>query len=286
MSVPFITEVACELEEILENPEEPISQERAYGAVANIFEEIYQGVVDEAIEALTSDRRVRLLTMAALGAPEHAMYSDWIMRKLVKSGDLQALPAFLHVAVKNITKTSHPQDTVAGFVWAVRGCARYLEAPPIAQPQTDVERVWEAYRAVLFWMYKPGITNSERREASLPWWERMRTLWPFEAVDPLLQLDSAAWMNIEDFQPLSDLCSMFPGEVRWLLEFGLNNRSRLTTMFGSWPIRQDELASIIRWLAVVGNRRTIRLLEPLVDTPDLGPYAVEAVRKLKDASSG
>jgi hypothetical protein len=38
--------------------------------------------------------------------------------------------------------------------------------------------------------------------------------------------------------------------------------------------------TFIRWLGVVGNRQTVKLLGQLVDAPDFGTYAVEALRNL------
>jgi hypothetical protein len=82
---------------------------------------------------------------------------------------------------------------------------------------------------------------------------------------------------------LDELCSVFPDEVRQLLEFGLVNRTDL-----GWRHfeENEELAALIRWLGVVGNRRTIRLLGELVDSPDLGPYAVVALQNLDKRHHG
>jgi len=76
---------------------------------------------------------------------------------------------------------------------------------------------------------------------------------------------------------LDELCSIFPDEVRRVLEFGLENRANL-----GWSRfeEKDELAALIRWLGVVGNRQTVWLLGELVDSHDLGPYAIEALRNL------
>jgi hypothetical protein len=276
-------DIARELAEILTSPDDPQSQERAYHAVANIFEEVYQEAFWDAIEALPRDERRVLLTMAALGAPSYGSFTDWTLRELLRLGDREALPAFLRWATAIDTGSSFPQEATACFVLGVIGCAQHLEVPPrFAETRTDVERAWQAYGIILFWVYKPGLSEDDRRAAARPWWERLRTEWPFEAVDPLLQIERADWKcRREDRRALADLCAMFPDDVRGILEFGLTNRGRLTGLFGRMPLREEETASIIRWLGSVGDRQTVRLLEPLVDAPDLGPSALEAVRKLK-----
>jgi hypothetical protein len=116
----------------------------------------------------------------------------------------------------------------------------------------------------------------EREVGSAPWWEHLRSKWPFEAVDPLLQLEQADCKVGLYGGALDDLCSVFPDEVRVILEFGLAHRTQLMGLFGRMPFREEETVSLIRRLGAVGNRQTVRLLGSLVDAPDLGPYVVEA----------
>jgi hypothetical protein len=87
-----------------------------------------------------------------------------------------------------------------------------------------------------------------------------------------------------DRRPLVELCDNFPDEIRHVLEFGLRNRARLTSLFGRMSFAEEGTAFLIRWLGVVGNRGTLQLLEPLVDNADFGQHALEAVRHLKAAS--
>jgi len=275
------------LAEILRTPDDPGAQEWAYHAVANMFEEFYQDAFWDAIDALPCDDRVTLLTMAVLGAPGYYCFTDWILRELLRLDDQRALPAFVRWGQSIDTTSCSPQDTTACYVLGVRGCARHLkELPGATEPQSDVERTWQAYGAILFWLYKPGLSLPERRALSAPWWERLRSEWPFDAVDPLLQLAQADRMSgQEDCRALDDLCATFPDQVRVILEFGLTNRAKLMGLFGRMPFMADELFSLISWLGVVGDRRTLRLLEPLVDDPDMGPPALEAVRRLKASLS-
>jgi hypothetical protein len=280
-----VEDVRSELAEILASPDKPSSRQRAYYAIANSFEDIYQGAFWEAIEALPPDRRVTLLTMGALGAGEYSSWVGWILRELVQIGDAQALPAFLHWAATIDTQSCFPQEVTACYVWAVAGCALHLDAPPaIVSPQIDAQRVWEAYGAILFWTYKPGLTVKQRKAAAESHWEILHGRWPFEAVDPLVQLGRVAFKcGTDGGNPLDDLCALFPDEVRRALEFGLRNRTRLMSLFGRIPFEPEGPSFLIRWLGVVGNRGTLQLLEPLVDTTDLGPAALEAVRRLKGA---
>jgi Nuclease-related domain len=274
---------AEELAEILRFPDDPQARELASHAVSNIFEEVFQDAYWGAMEALSDDARVQLLTMAALGAPECDFSVEWTLKELLLLEDERTLPAFQHWATKLEAKSCFPQQAVGCYVLGVIGCARFLAEPTaLVQPQNDVERAWQAYGGILFWLYKPGLSTPERRAAAAPSWQQLHADLPFDAVDPIMGLERVKLTSSrESRRVIDDLCSRFPDEVRQILEFGLKNRTRLTGLLGRIPWQKETAQFIIRWLGVVGDRGTVRVLEPIIDTADLGPYAVEAVRKLK-----
>ncbi len=116
--------VAAQLEEILRSPDDPKAQQRANGAVTGIFEEVYQGAYYEAIESLPREGRVRLFTMAALGAPKYDMFTDWILSRLVELGDASSLPAFERWCSPPAADSVAPQDATSRFVNRSRSAFR------------------------------------------------------------------------------------------------------------------------------------------------------------------
>jgi hypothetical protein len=280
--------VAAELEEILRFPDDPEAQQRANGAVCSIFEDVYQGVSYEAIESLPRESRVRLFTMAALGAPEYSMFTDWILSRLVEFGDTSSLPAFEKWCSPPGEECFAPQDATSRYVTAAIGRAALSEEPPAWGPaDPDDRRAWLVYGAILHWMFRPGLPDSDRKSACAPLWQILLRELPFEAVDPLYRFE-----QIVDARPgrerrvLDVLCAAFPDEMRRVLEFGMKHRERLTSLFHRSPFRERRPAFIIRCLGQVGNRDTVKVLEPLLDSPELGPDAVEVVRKLKMVGTG
>lgn len=247
--------------------------------ILNIFEDVYQGVYWEAIDELPHDDRMRLLTMAALGAPSYGFFTDWILWELLEHADARAQPAFLRWATTIDTGRVSDQDAVARYALGMRGCSQHLDQPPAPNPlETDAEKAWYACGAIVFWLYKPCLSVAERRSAAAQWWKHLQSKWPREAVRMLLQLRRPHYKSgVKRRAMLDELCSIFPDEVRRVLEFGLENRANL-----GWSRfeEKDELAALIRWLGVVGNRQTVWLLGELVDSHDLGPYAIEALRNL------
>jgi hypothetical protein len=287
MVEPFISPdgVAQDLHQILRSPEDPTCRELAHHIVASMFEEVYQEAYWDEVHALSQGDRVLLLTMAALGAPEGGLCEDWALKELLRLGDKRALPAFEHWATRLDTKECFAQQAAWCYVLGVIGCARFLAEPPaLLNPQSDVERAWQAYGNILFWLYKPGLSPEQRRAAAALPWQQLQTEWPFDAVDPLMQLEDVilTW-GPPARRVVDDLCAEFRDQVRQVLEFGLKNRARLTGFFGRMPMDGYEFARMVGRLAAVGDRRTARLLESFVETPDLGRLAVEAVRQLKSA---
>jgi hypothetical protein len=191
-------------------------------------------------------------------------------------------------ALEGLVYPDFARCVVTCYVCAVWGCAQFLDEPPaLSQPETDEERAWQAYGAILFWLYKPGVSIEQRPTACASWWDRLHSECAFEAVTPLLHLEHVGFGFLpKDTGVAADLCSACPNEIRRILEFALNNRSRVKGRFGLIPCRDDDVAGIIRLLGVVGNRQTVKLLEPFLDTPDLGAHAVETVRRLNAVPGG
>jgi hypothetical protein len=225
-------EVAQELAEILASQDDPVSKRRAYNAVANIFDDVFQGAYWEAIQALSPADRVQLLTMAALGTPAHGWATDWILEDLLESCDERAVPAFVVWSMGVNANAFCSRDAAKCFMYAVIGCAQFLKGPlPFVKSETENDRAWETYAGILYWMHKPGLAGDEMRASCAPLWERLRTELAFEAVDPLFHMEKVAWrLPSGQGHFLKALCADFPEDFRHILEFGLNNRSRLTSM--------------------------------------------------------
>ncbi len=284
-SQPPVTfaEASEELSEILSRPDDAENRQRAYAAVSCIFEDVYQGVYWDAIKALDLADQVGLYTIAALGAPEYGFSTNWILWELVKLRDPGALPASVRWLAVPRSDVTNPQGATSCFIASVIGCAQHLSAPPaFGETPTDESRAWRAYGIILYWLNRPGLPIASVRERSLAAWGELLGNLAFHSIDPLQQFEHASILHGQGRDELvTALANAFPAELRRALEFGLQHHGRLSSLFrGSWGAR-DRVKFIIRWLAVVGDLHTIRLLEPLIDTPEVGREAVEAVRALQ-----
>ncbi|GIW88261.1 MAG: hypothetical protein KatS3mg108_2585 [Isosphaeraceae bacterium] len=278
-------QAAAEIAQILQTPDDSEALQRAYGVVNNIFEDVYQGVYWDVIESLARESRVKLFTMAALGAPVYAMFTDWTLRRLVELGDQAALPAFERWCSPPAAGSSCPQDATACFVEAILGRAVFVDAPPPGGAlETDDHRTWSIYGAILHWSFRPGLSDAEKVALCAPLWEELQRDLPFEAVDPLHRLAAVADSRPDRQRPvLETLCTLFPDEIRRILEFGVKQRDRLTSRFRGPRDAEARVKFMIRWLGWIGNPDSLKTLEPLVNSPDLGRDAVASVRAIKSA---
>jgi hypothetical protein len=282
-------DAAAVVAEIMLRPDDPQAQSQAYMAVCNMFEELFQESFYSAIEALSPGDRVRLLCMAALGAPSYGYWTSWILAELLATGNPSAVPAFRHWASSIDPNTYSRQEAAANFLLACAGCGLHLPAPlALVSPATEEGRAWQTYGAIVYWLFRPGITAEERRAACAAMWELLRGELAFEAVDPLFRMAEARRIASGSRPSVfSLLCEHFQDEVRGLLEFGLQHRERLTSLFLAYSRDAESLTSfLIRYLGEIGDNWSAHQLEAFADLPNLGGLAVEAIRRIDARSAG
>jgi hypothetical protein len=276
--------VSKELRQILETPEDVVARQQAHGAVTNIFEDIFQGVYDEAIEELSKKDKQLLYTMAALGAPSYGFFTDFILERLIKFDDPATLPAFKRWASEMDVDTPSTQEAVSCYELGVKGCARFMDEPPRLQNKdSNAWLAWQLYGELIFWTNKPTLDESTIREKCKSIWASLTGELVFAAVDPLVHLYSSDRKSSLTGGTLQDLFKRFRAPIRGILECGVIHLDSLSTIF----VRGEEFAKkgrdrfVVAALGAVGNEKTIALLTPLIDSAELGALAVDSIRQLK-----
>ena len=275
-----------EIAEILGSPNDQFSQERAYRIVSCQFEDVFQDTYYTAIQELEVADRIRLLTMAALGAASYSYWLDWLLEELVKANDPYALPAFEKWATEIDAVGTFIQGSVAAFVLGRIGCAKFMDYPPsLKDIHSDDHRAWQIYGDIIFWIHKAGLSEWDMQSRCAPLWHVLQTDLRFEAVDPIMRFGQSQKMQGDGVIAINRWLTSFKEPVLQILEYGLVHRTELSTLFQR-PlnhIQKDLTAFIIKELGEIGTSETIKILEPLIDSDDFGISAVQAIRRLKQA---
>lgn len=250
--------------------------------MSNQIEEIVSEAYSSAFDALTTDEQERLLSLAVLGAPEHSFSTDWMLGQLVRIAGPESLPALLRWAAIPRPDAFSPQQAASCFLTGLAGCARLLDRPPdFGALTTDDDVAWATYGEMLFWLLRPGLTQGDRLSHCHPLWERLLTNLAFQAVDPLCRFATANLRPHEDkADALGTLVDAFPDEMRRVLTFSLRNHTRLTSLF-RYPPHDGYLGFLIGWLGRLGDQHAVPLLEALLESPEVGQTAAEALRAIR-----
>ena len=273
--------VQSQIEEIFRSPEADESRQWAYTIVSYQFEDVIAAPYITAVEALSADQRTTLYTLAALGSPSYGFWNDWLLRELINSGDRRALPAFERWATQLYTDNPMFQEVVSSYTLAIRGWAQFMESPPrLINDQSDERAAWECYGAIIFWLYRPGLSTEDIAGRCELYWQRLRGELLPAAADPLYWFMHANHIRLNDDPPLIGLIAQsFPVEVRSIVEWSLEHRDSLLSIFTA-GMSSDRPEYLIDILGVVGNAKTVELLRNYVDDPALGRSAIGAIRRL------
>lgn len=280
--------VVSEINEILSREATSEQCKRAFGLVTAQFEDVVGETYFTVLEALDSEQRTRLFTMAALGAPPDGFWTDWLLRRLIELADRQTLPAFECWATHLDKNAAFIQGVGSCYALAMEGCAQFLATPPmLKEPQSQDEKAWQYYGGIIFWMHRPGLADEEIAERCVPLWRRLSTDLAPAAADALYWLSQPDVAVAAEGKPiLRQMIGSFREELRNILEWSLKHQGSLTSIFGArirgFPMRgRGGLAEyIIDILGYAGNVDTVELLRNYVDNPALGSIAIKSIQKL------
>jgi hypothetical protein len=136
----------------------------------------------------------------------------------------------------------------------MQGCALHIDEPPeLANCHTDDEAAWQSYGAIIFWLFRPGLSDEEAAAQCTSYWQRLTGPLLSAAADPLFHFYWSSHSYDQEGRPvIRRIILGFPDETRQILE---------------WSI---------------GNTETVELLRAFTDDQALGRAAVDAIKRLTD----
>ena len=258
----------------------------AHSIVSSQFEdERVIGPYCSAVEELTREEKVSLLTMAARGAkPSTSMHLGWTLEQLtdlVPTGnpalDDEAKSVFADFLRDGpIEDALVVNDAATPCLAAVCGWAKFEAAlPPEADDTSPQQRNWHLVAGLLL--------RCERNDSSVDPDETWSILLldPPQTIATLAALD-AATMSIRA-PVLEHLIADYPDSLRTLFEWALDNPAEIpATRLHSWD-GVDRF--VIRMLGEVGDESTAARLHAHTLDPDFADAAVKAIRQIRGGTA-
>jgi energy-coupling factor transporter ATP-binding protein EcfA2 len=273
-------EVRCALTP--EYNREQMIAEYAHSAIANIFEDVYAGVYFEAYESLSAQEKTKVLCMA--GAKDcHGTASNWILAELSRTGDPQSLPVFMKYARK-LHHDPFVYDAATDYLISIMACAKFMNEPPEYQdPVTPSDLAWSIVGQVLFWHMRLEIDRTKALGRIHDLWVAARGTAAPAIPDVLRHLGSGIMLELASQIP--DLLETYRNELRTILEEAIAKRQELCSLIGPFSYLKTELVQYtMKTLGAIGNESSVLVLQPLVDDPQFGRHAVDAIFQIRRVS--
>ena len=259
--------------------------ERAYGLISRIFEDVFQGAFYDAYESLEPAEKVSILSLAA-----HAKYAEffitWILSNLLEIG-AESAPNIFHGFAASIHSDCHsPQEATSAYVIGIAGCSDFMNEPPTyTGPDTPEHLAWKIIGQILFWRFwrARDLQRADSRVEEL--WTLLGDNTAIATADVLYRL-ADTWLGYH-FERAKEvnLITLFPKQVKLLLELSLRRRESLKSVFPWGGTRDDGLLRfVVATLGRIGNDGTIPLLMEISDDPKLGAVAVRAIQQIRESS--
>ena len=273
-------DLRAHVREVIAHPQDSIYCQLASGIVASQFEdEAIVGPHFAAIEGLTDQERVQLFTMAARGCdPSISMHLAWTLEQLVElvpTGDTA-----LDHAAKAVFESfldgppddaMVPLEAVDACLAAIRGWVKFEPTlPPIAADPTPKQRNWHLVANCLLSYERHDVTV----DAEATW--NTLLLAPQDTILTLASLEHAG--RCSDYHPLWRLIGDYPGPLRRLFEWALENLADVPV----YPLDLSTSAAgfVMRMLGSVGDESTAARLRDYELDPETGDAAVKAIKEI------
>ncbi|MFB6887733.1 hypothetical protein ACFCX4_00250 [Kitasatospora sp. NPDC056327] len=276
-------DIAAEIAGILTSPHAADASERARWILYSQFEDAIAAPFCEVLDSLSEEQLVLLHSLALVGSDAN-LFTDILLKELIKWGSPAALPAYTYWAGKLDLRGGFVQDAVSCHLLGIRGCAAHLAAPPPLMqghsgPDADA---WRYYGQIAFWLARPSLGHAEVAQRCQPLWGELTGALLDAAVDPLHRFKWAAYAASQPDQTfLGRITAVFPDQVRDILHHGLQAPEKITTL-ASHPLHRETVETVIQLLAQVGNQHSVLLLSSYLAKREYAVATVSTIRHLKN----
>jgi hypothetical protein len=245
--------------------------------IDRIFEDVFQGIYNDAYRELSTAEKIQLLKLATQ-SNSVGFYTCWILQELLHLNPDDASAIFSQFASNVDASAFSPSDAAGAFTLGIIGCAKFGHAPERpARSMSQDEMAWHLLGRLLYELRsKRSIPDIQANSL----WNLLLTETPFAAADALRHIETPHIMLSDGLEHIS-LATRYPAQACRLLEFSLRHRGALTTLF-QWGGSKDRdlIRFIIRTLGRHGSELDLPALTSISDDPEFGTDAISAVGQI------
>ncbi|TCU64630.1 nuclease-like protein [Bradyrhizobium sp. R2.2-H] len=287
----YVATAKAEIQTVLADRENPLMWQAANGAWNAQFDHPYDAAYWEAWNDLPEEERKALLFMAAQGAEGHSMFTPSLIAEMASFGDPAAAPILAQWTTLPPKKEVMTQDAIRTFEMAHAALAR-LRCP---LPDRSAEAVSEADHAllacgqILYWLNRDDLPVSTRKSncaASLAVLSRHDAGVAAAVAGEFFRSDhmfAESARRLPGSKPaVTSFGQFFPDEIAAIYRAALEKPTIQSGYFEFFRV-DEMIEKALANLGRYGRARDIPLLRAWTVHPDLGRFAIQAIKEIEEA---
>lgn len=287
----YVATVKAEMDEVLADPDDPASWKRAAGLWNAQFDHPYDGAYCQCWNGLSPDDRRALLIMAAKDADDGSMFTPSLIADVAYFAKADAGPIIERWTALPPKRDAFFQDVIRKFEMAHAALARLRHPLPdrSAEAASAADRALLACGQVIYWLNRDDLPVSERK---------MHCVAPLAILGDHQNAVAAAVIGeffrsdmifeesarrLPGSEPVvTSFGKFFPDEIATIYRAALekpNIQSGYSDFFRIVDVIEKALVNVGRF----GKASDIPILRAWTIHPDLGRFALQAIREIEEA---
>ncbi|MGY4399276.1 NERD domain-containing protein [Bradyrhizobium sp. USDA 3315] len=287
----YVATAKAEFQAVLGDRDNPLMWRAANGTWNAQFDHPYDAAYWEAWKGLLAEERKALLFMAARGAEGHSMFAPSLIAEVASFGDPAAAPILAQWTTLPPKREVMMQDAIRTFEMAYAALAR-LRCPMPDRSEEAASAADHALLAcgqILYWLNRDDLPVSERKSncaASLAVLSRHEAGVAAAVAGEFFRSDhmfAESARRLPGSEPVAtSFRQYFPNEIAAIYRAALEKPTIQSGYFEFFRT-EDVIEKALVNLGRFGGARDIPLLRVWTVHPDLGRFAVQAIKEIEEA---
>jgi hypothetical protein len=286
-----VATVRAEMNEVLADRDNPDSWRHAAGLWNAQFDHPYDGAYCEGWNDLSGDDRKALQVMAAKGVDRESMFTPSLIAEVASHSDPTVGPIIERWTGLPPKKDAFSQDSIRTFEMAYVALARLRYPLPdrSAEAISAADHALLACGRILYWLNRDDLPASERKAncaTQLAILSRHETGVAAAVVGEFFRSDhmfAESAQRLPGSEPVvTSFGQFFPDEVAAIYRAALEKPTLQSGYFEFFRI-EDLMEKALVNVGRFGSASDIPLLRVWSVYPDLGRFAIQAIREIEEA---